>query len=303
MKFRIVAHRRIFFAISGVLVMGSVIALLAYHLTLGIDFTGGSLWEVRFPDGVPEIKAIEEKLTPFVGSAVVQPSEANSVIIRFRDVPEAKHQDAKKALGDLAKMEELRFDSIGPIIGKELKRRGILAVSLGIFAIMFYIAYAFRKASRPVASWQYAVITALVALFHDVFIPLGVFSVLGKTAGFEVNVPFIAALLTVLGFSVHDTIVVFDRVRENVRRFAGEAFPDIVERSLRQTMGRSINTSLTLLFAVAAVWYFGGSVIRPFALTVLVGVALGTYSSIFLASTGLVSVYELARRRKKLFAR
>lgn len=297
MKFRIISHRKVYYAFSGILILGSIFALSAYGLRLGIDFTGGALQEVQFPDGAPENAKVEEKIGSLVESLSLQRSEENTLILRYRDISEDKHQEVLRALGELGKAEEQRFDSIGPVIGKELKRKGITAVGLGVFAIMVYIAYAFRKASRPVAAWQYGVITAMVALFHDVLIPAGIFSVLGKTAGFEVNTPFIAALLTVLGFSVHDTIVVLDRVRENVRRFAGQPFPDIVEKSLRQTIVRSVNTSVTLLFAVAAVWYFGGEVIRPFALTVMVGVALGTYSSIFIASTALVSVQQRFRRK------
>lgn len=297
MRFRIVDYRKIYYAFSGILVVGSIVALVVLGLRFGIDFTGGSLWEFRFTDSVPEQPAVEEKVKPVLESVGIQKSGDASYLLRFRDIPEDTHQKALAALKELGAVEELRFDSVGPVIGEELKRKGIYAVALGILAIMFYIAYAFRRASRPVASWQYGAITAGVALFHDVFIPLGIFATMGKYAGFEVNVPFIAALLTVLGFSVHDTIVVFDRVRENVRRLAGQPFIDIVERSLRQTFVRSVNTSLTLLFAVAAVWYFGGEAIRPFALTVMVGVALGTYSSIFIASTALVSVQQRFRRR------
>ena len=297
---KIVKYRKIYYLISGLLILASITTLAVNGLKLGIDFTGGSLWEVRFPDGAPEQKAVEEKLGPLVTSLSVQQGDDNTFLLRFQDIPEDKHQEAKTVLGELGTVEELRFESIGPVIGEELKRKGIIAVGLGVLAVMFYIAYVFRRASRPVASWQYGLITAMVALFHDVFIPLGVFSLLGRLVGFEVSIPFIAALLTVLGFSVHDTIVVFDRVRENVRRFAGEPFEDIVERSLRQTFFRSINTSLTLLFAVAAVWYFGGSMIRPFALTVMVGVALGTYSSIFVASTSLITVERWFAKRRRI---
>lgn len=280
------------------MVLASLVALAVFGLRFGIDFTGGSLLEVRFSGDLPERSVVSEKVEPIVGEVNVQQSGGDGFILRFRDVPEETHQQALVALRELGGADELRFDSVGPTIGRELKQKGVIAVGLGLLAIMFYIAYAFRKASRPVSSWQYGAITAVVALFHDVLIPLGVFAALGAAGVFEANTPFVAALLTVLGFSVHDTIVVFDRVRENTRRYLGTPFDGIVERSLRQTLVRSVNTSVTLLFAVAAVWYFGGEVIRPFALTVMVGTVLGTYSSIFIASTSLIEVERRFRRRR-----
>ena len=296
---KIVSYRRWYFVFSGLLVAGSIVALATWGLRFGIDFTGGSLWEVRFPAGAPENAAIEEKLGGILESLTIQRSSDETLVLRFRDVPEAKHQEALGKLKELGDIEELRFDSIGPTVGAELKRSGVIAVALGLLAIAIYIAWAFRKAARPISSWQYGAVTAAVALFHDVLIPLGAFSLFGKIWGMEVNTPFIAPILTVLGFSVHDTIVVFDRVRENLRRFAGEPFPEIVERSVHQTFIRSLNTSLTVLFAVSAVWYFGGTAIAPFAATLFVGIAAGTYSSIFIASMGLVEIQGVLRRRRR----
>jgi preprotein translocase subunit SecF len=297
---RIIAHRRLYYIFSGVLIAGSVVALLSFGLRFGIDFTGGSLLEARFPDGAPEQRTVSEKLTPLTESLSIQQSGSDILVLRFRDVTEERHQEILTALREIApNVEELRFDSLGPTIGRELERRGILAIALGLLAIMFYIAWAFRGSSRRVPSWQYGTITAAVALFHDVLIPLGAFAVLGKVRGVEVNTPFIAAILTVLGYSVHDTIVVFDRVRENVRRFAGDPFPEIVERAVRQTLGRSLNTSLTVLFAIAAVWHFGGVAIEAFAVTLFLGVVFGTYSSIFIAPPVLVTIQEWLRQRRR----
>jgi len=295
---RIVTFRKWYFLFSAVLIVGSIAAVSVWGLRLGIDFTGGALWEVRFPDGAPENAQVEENLSGTLESLTIQRSDDNVLVLRFRDVPEDTHQEALSKLSGIGKVEELRFDSVGPTIGAELKRSGAIAVALGLLAIALYIAWAFRKASRPISSWQYGTVTAAVALFHDVLIPLGAFAAFGHFLGMEANTPFIAAILTVLGFSVHDTIIVFDRIRENLRRFAGDPFEEIVAHSVRQTFVRSLNTSLTVLFAVAAVWYFGGVAIAPFAATLFVGIAAGTYSSIFVASMGLIELQSWLRKRR-----
>lgn len=295
----IIPHRKIYLTLSAVLIVASVIAVATFGLNLGIDFTGGSLLEVTFTEVTLDAQAIRDSVELTAGSSSVQFTDDGAVIMRFRDIDEVTHQEVlgglRDAFGDL---EEQRFESIGPTIGRQLQRSGLLAVGIGLLAIMLFVAYAFRGVSRPVASWQYGGITAFVALFHDVLIPLGVFAVMGRFLGTEVNTPFIAALLTVLGYSVNDTIVIFDRVRENLRRYAGEPFPDIVEKSLHETFGRSLNTSLTLLFAVGAVWFFGSAAVRPFALTLFLGVAIGTYSSLFLASTALVTLEQWLSKRR-----
>jgi preprotein translocase subunit SecF len=298
--FSIIQHRKFYFVLSGLLVAASVAALAVFGLRFGIDFTGGSLLEVRFADGAPDNAAVASALEPVVGSTTVQQSEDGATIIRMRDINEEAHQAALAALDGLGvgTVEELRFDSIGPTIGAELKRSGMLAIALGLVAIALFVSYAFRGASEPVASWQYGVITALVALLHDVLIPLGVFAVLGHTIGLEVDAAFIAAMLTVLGYSVNDTIIIFDRVRENLRRYGSSDFAGIVERSIRETLARSLNTSLTVLFAVGAVWWFGGASVRPFALAMLLGLVAGVYSSIFLASTLLVALGERLQRKR-----
>ena len=195
---------------------------------------------------------------------------------------------------------EKRFDAIGPTIGQELKRKSIYAIIFVLVLIVLYIAWAFRKVSKPIASWKYGVV-AVTALFHDVLIPTGLFSVLGKFAGAEVDTLFVTALLTILGFSVHDTIVVFDRVRENLRNSLGRGvdFSAIVEQSIKETIVRSINTSLTVILSLLAVFLFGGESIRYFTLTLIIGVVIGTYSSIFIASPLLVTWQLFSNRQKR----
>lgn len=193
-------------------------------------------------------------------------------------------------------MTELQFDSVGPSIGQELKSKSFNSAFIVLLAIILYISLAFRKVSRPISSWKYGV-TAIIALFHDVLVTLGVFSVLGHFYGIEINTPFIAAILTVLGYSVSDTIVVFDRIRENLPK-SQDNFEDTINRSVNQTIVRSINTSLSSILALAAILFFGGNTIKDFALALVVGIFVGTYSSIFIASPILV-VWEKAMHRKK----
>jgi preprotein translocase subunit SecF len=281
----IIKYRKIFFIISGLLILASIISLSVWHLKLGIDFTGGSLLEVKYAGTVPANSEIKDKLAQFnLGEVNVTPAENNSVILRFKDIDEATHQNILHSLGDV---EEKSFESVGPVIGAELMRRAIYAIALVILMIVIYIAWAFRKVSRPISSWQYGIAT-LVALLHDVIIPVGIFAILGHFLGVEIGLLFVTAVLTILGFSVHDTIVVFDRIRENLRRHIGDNFEDTVNRSINQTISRSINTSFTVLLTLLAVYFFGGESVRYFALALIVGIIFGTYSSIFIASPLLV---------------
>lgn len=226
-------------------------------------------------------------------------SEGGGLEIKQVDVntnEEAEAQETtptKKA--EITELEEMRFDSVGPSIGQELKQKSVYAIFFVIIAIVLYIAWVFRKVSRPVASWKYG-ITAIIALFHDVIITMGVFAILGKYFGIEINTPFVAAILTVLGYSVNDTIVVFDRIRENLPK-SEEDFENTVNASVNQTIQRSINTSLTTLLVLLSILFFGGGTIKDFVLALSIGVFVGTYSSIFIASPVLV-VWERIRARR-----
>lgn len=191
--------------------------------------------------------------------------------------------------------EELRFESIGPVIGNELKQKSIYAVVIVLLAIIAYIAYAFKQVSYPVASWKYG-LSAIIALIHDVLIVSGVFSVLGHFWGVQIDAYFITAILTVLGFSVHDTIVTFDRTRENLKRRSDKTFTDIVNLSVNETLIRSLNTSLTTAFVLLAIMLFGGATVFYFVLALFLGIFVGTYSSIFVASPLLIEMY---RRQEK----
>lgn len=297
----IIQHRRIFYAISGTLFLASILALIIWGLRFGIDFTGGSLLQIEYKIQRPSNSQIEQNLADLkLGAVNIQPVGTSNVILRMKDIDEETHQKILTALGGQAAIDEKSFESVGPVIGQELKSRAIYAIITVLIMIIAYIAWAFRKVTKPVASWRYGV-AAVVALFHDVIIPTGFFSALGHFFGIEVGLLFVTALLTILGFSVHDTIVVFDRIRENLRKGVAKDFDTTAEVSVNQTLGRSINTSLVVLLTMLAIFIFGGESTKYFSLVLIVGLFFGTYSSIFIASTLLVSWerYRQARLAKK----
>jgi len=298
--YKIIQKRKIWLTISGSLVAISLVLLFSFGLKLGIDFTGGALLELKYQDSRPSVADIQNKLSSVkLNSLVIQPVGENGMLLRFQEISEETHQKVISALkktdkdGAEANFEEMRFDAVGPSIGQELKKKSFYAIFLVLLAIVVYIAWVFRKVSKPISSWKYGIV-ANIALFHDVIITLGVFAVLGKYYGVEVNTPFVAAILTVLGYSVNDTIVVFDRIRENLP-ISDDDFEDTVNKSINQTITRSLNTSMTTLLVLIAIIIFGGDSIRSFVLALSIGIAVGTYSSIFLASPLLV-VWERFRK-------
>ena len=301
MIYRIIQKRKIFLSISTVAVVASIIALFTWGLNFGIDFSGGSLLEVEFTNYQPSISEIQDSLKDVgLHNLVIQPTE-NSIILRFQDNSEEVHQNIVNDLATITKdkkgasFKELQFDAVGPSIGQELKSKSFNATAICLVMIIIFISIAFNKVSKPVASWKYGV-AAIIALIHDILFILGVFAFLGHYYGIEVNTPFIAAILTVLGYSVSDTIIVFDRIRENLPK-SQEDFENTVNRSVNQTLVRSINTSFAAILALLAVLFFGGSTIKDFALALIIGIFIGTYSSIFIASPVLVVWDKLSHRK------
>ena len=297
---KIIQKRKLWFTVSGIFCLISIIALSVWGLNFGIDFTGGTLMELSFSgeDGTrPEIQAVKEALNPLeLGEINIQPSGKNNLLLRMKAIDETTHQNILSALNEKFTIEEKRFESIGPVIGQELKRKAIYAIVIALVAIICYIAWAFRKVSYPVASWKYGTV-ATITLFHDILIVLGIFSILGHFQNVEIGTPFIAALLTILGYSVNDTIVVFDRIRENLARSPANTFEETVNKGVNETLVRSLNTSLTTLFVLLAIYFFGGETIKYFALALIIGIISGTYSSIFTASPLLVSWQRWNKRK------
>lgn len=294
MKIPFTKYRKIYYFFSGILILGSIFALVGFGLKPGIDFTGGSLLEIEFLGERPSNQAIQEKLADLnLSSSVLQPTGEKGLILRMEHIDEETHQAISQRLGESI---ELRFESIGPVIGQELKQKTKIFTTLALLTIILYTAFAFRKVSWPLSAWQYGLITALVALFHDLLIPLGLFAILGEFFNVQLTIPIIVGLLTVLGYSVHDTIVVFDRIRENLLKQRVDNFEEIVNSSLNQTLMRSVNTSLTSLFVLAAIFIFGGETLRYFSLSLMLGISCGTYSSIFVASPLLVTWFKFVRK-------
>jgi preprotein translocase subunit SecF len=299
--FDFVLHRYRFFLISTFLIIPGLISLvLPGGLRPGIDFTSGSIMTVRFDQPVDQgaLRAAYAEIGQT--DAIVQRSEDGTYIVRTRALEgqtgeaEAAGQgvSARQKLEDMLTSKfggitVLSFDQVSPIVAAEIVRNAVVAVVGACFGILLYLAWAFRHIK---SSFRYGA-CAVAALLHDALLVLGVFSILGRIFNIELDALFITAILTVIGFSVHDTIVVFDRIRENLIRYQGEPFEDVVNHSLTQTMGRSLATSITVVLTLLTLWLFGGVTIRNFVLALLVGIASGTYSSIFNASM-LLLVWE-----------
>jgi preprotein translocase subunit SecF len=325
--FNIISKIKTWYTVSIVLIILSIVSLLIFGLNLGIDFTGGSMLDIEFNKiNRPSVSEVQDTLNNFeLSNLKIQPTGEHGYIIRMQNIDEETHQAILSALNDrfspeevvveespetiqieadgnleinaeilttnINVIEEKRFDSIGPVIGEELKEKSIWAMIIVLFAIVLYIAYVFRKVSKPVESWKYG-LAAIAALAHDVIIIMGIFSVLGYFLGVEIDAFFISALLTILGFSVNDTIVTFDRVRENLHKKQHLTFKELINISINETLTRSINTSLTTFMVLLSVFIFGGETIRFFVLALILGVLIGTYSSIFIASPLLLFWYK-----------
>jgi preprotein translocase subunit SecF len=296
MNLRIIHTRNIWFALSGALAVVSILAIIIFGLRFGIDFTGGSLLEVTITDSVTAEEVRSTIQEAGYEGASVQTSGERGYIVRTSDLTQAEHQSLINAL-DLkyADIEELRFDSIGPIIGTELRRTAIFGVVLTLFLIGLYVAWAYRGVSKPVAAWKYGALTILASIF-DVLVPVGIFAIFGEILGWEIGATFVAAVLTILGYSINDKVVIFDRTRENLLKGSSMTFEDTVELSVNQTLARSINTGAATLLALLTIFLFGGDSTKPFALTLMIGIIVGTYSSIFLASPALVAWERFGRK-------
>jgi len=298
MTFNFTKYSKVYYIISGILIIASIVSLCMFGLKFGIEFAGGSNMQVEFQKQRPTNEAIQNSLKSFnLGDITVQPTGSAGAILQFKGVDEPTHQQILAELSKLSPATEKSFQYIGASVGQELRNKAELAIVAALLAITLYIAFAFRKVSRPVSSWKYGV-TSLIALFHDVLIPLGIFAVLGKLYNVEITIPIVTALLTILSFSVHDTIVIFDRIRENILRRGMGQFEDTVNWSLTQTLGRSISTVATVEFVLIALYFFGGETLKYFALTLIIGITSGAYSSIFIASPLLVSWYKWSTQRE-----
>jgi|AP95_1055475.scaffolds.fasta_scaffold24565_2 preprotein translocase subunit SecF len=278
--------QRILFILSFVAMGASAFALSFFGLNLGIDFTGGSLLEVEYIQARPSVQDIQKALGDIdLGSFSVQHTGEQGALIRMKDIKEVTHQQVLSSLGSEAL--ELRFESIGPVIGKELREKTLLLAGLAMLVVILYIAFSFRRTAERVRPWHWSG-AALVASAHDILLSIGVFALLGEYAGVEITIPVVVALLTVVGYSINDTVVVFDRIRENIFKRVGFDFQDTIKQALRQTWFRSLSTSLTTLVVLLSIYLFGGDTLKEFSFMLMIGIVVGTFSSLFLAPTLLL---------------
>ena len=282
---------KIMFFVSLLLIAAATFVILVFGLRFGVDFKGGSVLEVDFVKERPA----QAELTKIIGeisgvkSVSVNPFAEQGMLVRMNEISEETHQEVLKTVGQkYGQIIEKRFDSVGPTVGNELKKKSVTAIIILLLAVAVYIAFVFRAMAKVLSPWALSVAT-IIALIHDVLVPIGVFALLGYYFGVEINGIFLAAVLTILGYSVSDSVVVFDRVRENVLRFGSrEEFGALVHRSVMQTLSRSLNTTFTTLLSLIAIYFFGGYSVKYFALALIIGIFLGAYSSIFIASPILV---------------
>ncbi len=296
MVIQFLKYKKIYFIFSGLLILAGIFSLFSFGLKWGIDFTGGSILEIEYLEERPLSQEIRDQLEGLeLGELIIQPTNEKGLILRMKEVSEETHQEIIAQLRKRGEVEELRFESIGPVIGRELQEKTRIVIILSLLIILIYIAFSFRKLSFPAKSWQYGLVS-LITLCHDTLIPLGILSILGRIYNIEITIPVIVAFLTVLGYSINDTVVVFDRIRENLLQGNGKDYQETVDISLNQTLTRSINTSLTTLFVLFSIFFFGGETLKYFSLVLIIGVAVGTYSSIFLSGPILVTWLKQRKR-------
>jgi preprotein translocase subunit SecF len=269
----------------------AIIIVGKFGLIYGVDFKGGSVMEISFSGDRPHPQELSDTVNGVssVSGAAASPVGEKEALIRLNEINEKTHQEIlSKISAKFGKITEARFDSVGPTVGGELKQKSIRAIIIVLLAIIVYLAFVFRKLSGVLSPWAMG-LAAVFALIHDIMVPTAVFSLLGHFYGIEITAVFVAAALTILGYSVSDSVVVFDRIRENILRFGSkDGFAQVVHKSIMQTLVRSLNTNFTVLLSLLAIYFFGGESIKYFSLALIIGIFLGAYSSIFIASPILV---------------
>ncbi len=292
MMFDIIGKRFWFFIISGIVIVAGIVSLATFGFKAGIEFSSGSMVTVSFEQEVNGDELKEELADLGYGNAVVQTTEGGDFLIRTVEITAAEKTQLKEDLTTkFGSLEEKGFENIDPLIARQTSRTAGIAVAVATVGILLYITWAFRRMPKP---FHYGT-CAIIALIHDALVALGVFSILGGILGWEINLMFITGILAVIGYSVNNTVVIFDRIRENLLKGISSSFEVVVNTSLVETLGRSLNTSLTTLFVVLALLLFVGASIQNFAVVLLVGIVAGTYSSLFIAPALLVVWEKRAR--------
>jgi preprotein translocase subunit SecF len=298
----IIGKKYWYFLFSLIIIIPGIISLFLYGLNLSIEFSGGSNISFVFQKDIAksDVAAVKSIFTQNKIKIINTETSSKQITIRSYAVDQKQdvtiNNEIKQKLGNF---KQISYETVGPTIGTETLKNALYGLVIASVLIVLYITWSFRKVPKPTSSLRFGV-CAIIALIHDVLVLLGIFSILGHFFGIEVDSLFVTAVLTVIGFSVHDTIVVFDRIRENLKRVGGEDFADVVNNSILQTLDRSLNTSLTVILVLVAVLIFGGETIRWFVAALLIGITSGTYSSIFNAAPLLVIWQEIIEKRKSL---
>ena len=300
MTINFLKYKNFFLVFSSLVIIVCAVLMVIWPLKPSIEFTGGSVLEIKYQDNRPASQEVQDKIKDLnLGDVAIQQVEDKGLILRMQSTSEDIHQKVVEKLKETGNFEEQSFESIGPVVGKELYQKTVLLVIVSLIAMLLYIAFAFRNVPGPVSPWIYGLASFLI-LTHDVVVPLGVFSVLGKFYGIQVTIPIITALLTVVGYAINNVIVVYDRTRENLLRTKNINFAEIANISINQTLSRQINTSLAVLFPLFAMYFISGVALKYFSLALILGIITGTYSSIFLATPMLVAWLNFRDGKQKI---
>ncbi len=286
---RFMRYRWVYFLLSALVLVPGMFYLLRFGLKPSIDFTGGALIEVKLKKAV-EMEELKKTVEKEIEVGSLQTSGANTYLFKLKPIDKTKNEQIIKKLTDTyGSTEELRFETVGPILGVELLHKTLIGSVIAMVVILLYVAWAFKNVRFGVS--------AIIALLHDLLVVIGAFAILGHVLGIEVDVLFVTALLTTMSFSVHDTIIVFDRIRELQKKSTGLTFTEQVDQALTTTMGRSLNNSLTIIFMLLALFLLGGSSVKWFVFALLVGTISGAYSSPFVATPILYVWHELRDKK------
>ena len=298
MRFQFTKYRKFYYGFSLFIALFSLLAVIFLGLVSGIEFVGGSVLEVEYEEERPSLEDVRLMVGQLgLREANVQPLGETGFLIRTESADEEVH---RKIMNVLEGAKEVQFESIGPTVGEELRRMSIIAILVASLLVVIYIMVSFKEEDGSISSTKYGLIATGVAFLHDVLIVLGVFAVLGYFYGVQVTIPIAVALLTTIGYSINDTVVIFDRIRENLRRNKSgrDSLEKVVNNSLNETLGRSVGTSVTTLFVLLSLLFFGGVALHYFVLALIIGIIIGTYSSIFLAGCLVLDWNSLTKKLK-----
>jgi len=298
--FNFIKYSKIYFGIAAIFAIASILSLIFFGLNLGMDFQGGTSIKVEYENNTPQIDEVKKNLS--IENYEIQSFGDKGIILKIKS-KDIGAEEYNKVIEDLEiegnKVVDSQFETISPVVGSELKQKTIIVAIVALAFMLLYIAFAFRKVSGPISSFQYGLVSTLM-LMNDVLIPFGVIAFLGNYYGMEFTIPIVTAILAVIGYSINNNIVIFDRIRENLYLNPKSNYTEVVNKSLNQVIGRCINTSLTTLFVLIALYYFfmGEGSIEYFALTAIIGIVIGTFSSIFLSSPILVKWVEVKESKR-----